>query len=108
MVNSVSGLSFLISLETEAVLLLVSTVVSYPHLACGETKVQLPNGEECQMLGFPDGSDHKQFACNEEDQGLVFGLESSLGEGNGYPVQYSCLENSMDRESTGSQRVRCD
>ena len=108
MVNSVSGLSFLISLETEAVLLLVSTVVSCPHLACGETKVQLPNGEECQMLGFPDGSDHKQFACNEEDQGLVLGLESSLGEGNGYPVQYSCLENSMDRESTGSQRVRCD
>ena len=60
------------------------------------------------MLGFSDGSDYKQFACKEGDQGLVLGLESSLGEGNGYPLQYSCLENSMDREYTRSQRIRHD
>ena len=35
--------------------------------------------------------------CNSEDPGLIPGWGRSLGEGNGYPLQYSCLENSMDR-----------
>ena len=43
------------------------------------------------------GSDGKESACNAEDLGLIPGLERSAGEGNGYPLQYSCLENSMDR-----------
>ena len=43
------------------------------------------------------GSDGKQSACHAEDLGLIPGLERSAGEGNGYPLQYSCLENSMDR-----------
>ena len=37
-------------------------------------------------------------ACNAADQGSVPGLERSPGEGNRYPLQYSCLENPMDRE----------
>ena len=43
------------------------------------------------------GSDGKESACNVGDPGLIPGLGRSLGEGNGNPLQYSCLENSMDR-----------
>ena len=43
------------------------------------------------------GSDGKEFVCNAEDLGSIPGLERSPGEGNDYPLQYSCLENSMDR-----------
>ena len=48
-------------------------------------------------MGFPGGSDGKESACNVGDPGLILGLGRSSGEGNGYPFQYSCLENSMDR-----------
>ena len=53
-----------------------------------------------------------ESACNAEDTGSIPGLGRSPGEGNGYPLQYSYLENSMDREAWqaavhgGSQRVR--
>ena len=46
---------------------------------------------------FPDGSDSKESAGNVGDLGLIPGSGRSLGEGNGNPLQYSCLENSMDR-----------
>ena len=45
------------------------------------------------------GSDSKESACNAEDQGLIPGLGGSPGEGNGYPLQYSCLENLKNREA---------
>ena len=48
-------------------------------------------------LGFPGGSDSKVSACNAGDLGLIPGSGSSQGEGNGNPLQYSCLENPMDR-----------
>ena len=48
-------------------------------------------------MGFPGGSDSKQSACNAGDLGSIRGLGRSPGEGNGYPLQYSCLENSMNR-----------
>ena len=48
------------------------------------------------VLGFPGGSDGKESTCNVGDLGLITGLERSPGEGNGYPLQYSGLENSMD------------
>ena len=61
---------------------------------------------------FPGGSDGKQSACNEGDPGSIPGLGRSTGEGNNKPLQYSYLENSMDRGSWkvgyrpwGSQRV---
>ena len=50
-----------------------------------------------RSLGFPDGSDAKESAYNAGDLGSIPGLERSPGEGNGNPLQYSCLENSMDR-----------
>ena len=49
------------------------------------------------IKGFPGGSDGKESACNSGDPGLIPGLGRSPGEGNGNPLQYSCLENSMDR-----------
>ena len=48
-------------------------------------------------LGFPGGSADKESACNAGGLGLIPGLGRSLAERNGYPLQYSCLENSMDR-----------
>ena len=42
-------------------------------------------------MGIPGGSDGKESACNAGDLGSI------LGEGNGHPLQYSCLENPMDR-----------
>ena len=46
---------------------------------------------------FPGGSVHKEYACNAGDLGSIPGFGRSLGEGNGNPLQYSCLENPMDR-----------
>ena len=46
---------------------------------------------------FPGGSDGKASACVAGDQGSVPGWGRSPGEGNGKPLQYSCLENPMDR-----------
>ena len=45
---------------------------------------------------FPGGSDGKASACNMGDPGSIPGSGGSPGEGNGNPLQYSCLENSMD------------
>ena len=60
--------------------------------------------------GFLGGSDGKEAACNSEDLGSIPGSGRSPEEENGNPLQYSCLENSMDRgadrlQSMGSQRV---
>ena len=62
-------------------------------------------------LGFPGGSDGNESTCSVGDLSSVSGLGKSPEEGKGYPLQYSCLENSMDREepgrlqSMGSQQV---
>ena len=49
------------------------------------------------FLGFPDGSEDKESICNTGVPGLIPGWGRSPGEGNGYLLQYSCLENFMDR-----------
>ena len=59
----------------------------------------------------PGCSDGTEFACNAGDLGSIPGLGRSPREGNGYPLQYSCLENSIDRGDSqttvrGSQRVQ--
>ena len=48
------------------------------------------------LWGFPGDSDSKASACNVGDLGLIPGSGRSSGEGNGNPLQYSCLENPMD------------
>ena len=47
--------------------------------------------------GFPGGSDGKESACDAGDPGSIPGSGRSPGEANGNPLQYSCLEDSMDR-----------
>ena len=49
------------------------------------------------MSLFPGGSVGKESVCNSGDPGSIPGLGRSPGEGSGNPLQYSCLENSMDR-----------
>ena len=49
------------------------------------------------MVGFPGGSNGKESACNAGDLGSIPGLGKYPGKGNGNPLQYSCLDNSMDR-----------
>ena len=65
------------------------------------------------ILGFPGGSDDKESAYNAGDLDLIPGLGRSLGGGHDNPLQYSCLENPMNRESWwaaghGVTRVRRD
>ena len=49
------------------------------------------------LLGFPGSSDGKESACKAGDLGSIPGLGRSLREGNGNPLQYSFLENSVER-----------
>ena len=49
------------------------------------------------QTGSPGGSESKESACKAGDTESVLGSEGSPGEGNGYPLQYSCLENSTER-----------
>ena len=64
--------------------------------------------------GFLGGSDCKESSCSVGDLGLIPALGRSPREGNGNPLQYPCLENSMDRgawrglQSMGSQRIGHD
>ena len=56
--------------------------------------------------GFPCGSAGKESACNVGDLGLIPGLGRSPGEGKGYSLQYSGLENSMDYTVRGKDYSR--
>ena len=59
-----------------------------------------------EMTGFPCGSAGKESACNVRGLGLIPGLGRSPGEGKGYPLQYSGLENSMDSIVHGVTKSR--
>ena len=56
--------------------------------------------------GFPRGSVGKESACNAGDLGSISGLGRSPGEGKGYPLQYSGLENSMECKVHGVEKSR--
>ena len=60
------------------------------------------------LKASPCGSAGKETACNVGVLGLIPGLGRFPGEGKGYPLQYSGLENSMDCTVMGLQRVRHD
>ena len=53
----------------------------------------------CLKMGFPAGSAVKNLSANTGDMGSIPGLGRSPGEGNGNPLQYSCLGNPTDREA---------
>ena len=60
-------------------------------------KAEEPEIKLLTPFDFPDGSDGKASAYNAGDLGSIPGLGRSPGEGNGNPLQYSCLGNPMDR-----------
>ena len=64
---------------------------AWSERSSGEERLPTP-----VFLGFPYGSAGKESTCNAEDQGSIPGLGRFPGEGKGYPLQYSGLENSMD------------
>ena len=79
-----------------------------------EKQVQDPSSEDADLgmthVGSPGGSDYKESCCNAGDQGQIHESGIFPGEGNSNPLQYCCLENSMDKGSwwamsIGSQRV---
>ena len=89
---------------------------SYPRATGGSGPALTPEVPAHLQLtmGFPSGSYGKESAYSAGDPGLIPGLWGSPGKGNGNPLQYSCLENPMDREawwaiqSMGLQRVGHD
>ena len=84
----------------------------------GEGVVEGATGvcKQIEKADFPGVSAGKESACDAGDIGSIPGLGTCPGERNGNPLQYSCLENSMDRQvwrvwghkSMGSKRVRHD
>ena len=95
----------------------------FPLTGLGEAVQQFPTGRQLvcthcprpasvilssYTADFPGGSDGKASAYNAGDPGSIPRFGRSPGEGNGDPLQYSCLENPMNGrlQSTGSQRVR--
>ena len=77
-----------------------SSIVAVPRLSCYTQHLLLTtfiyNIQQHQLQGFPCGSTGKKSACNVGDQGSIPGWGRSPGEGKGYQLQYSGLENSMD------------
>ena len=84
------------------------------HIKHGALNVNKTRGPPCDVmgaarievfpgadgnLGFPGGSDSNESACNAGDLGSIPVSRGSPGRGNGNPLQYSCLEHSMDRKA---------
>ena len=90
---------------------LVHSTINFSVTGPSSSPLDLSFEHEAQ--GFPGGSDCKESACNAGDLGSTPGSARYPAEGHGNPLQYSCLENSMDREPgrlqfMGQQRVRHD
>ena len=69
------------------------------NIADTEMRKQLFSIKADIKRGFPGGAEVKVSACNLGDLGSISGSGRSPGEGNGNPLQYSCLENPTDREA---------
>ena len=79
------------------------------HLCPLRRKLLVTESNNLPLSMASRSSESKQSACDAGDLGSVPGLVRSPGEGNGNPLQYSCLENPMEGgASMGSQRVRHD
>ena len=74
---------------------ILDIVPDFGQLSCKQMSA-ITYPMNCTLLGFPGGSDGKASASNAGDPGSILGSGRSPGEGNGNPLQYSCLEDSMD------------
>ena len=82
-------------ISSKALLYSTGNHIQYPVINHNRKNIK----KEClheYNWGFPDSSTGKELTCNAGDPGLIPGLGRSPGEGKGYPLQYSGLENSMD------------
>ena len=77
----------------------------WPHGLSTNLSSMLPLKKKIKLSDFPGGSDGKEPACNAGDPTLIPGSGRFPGEGNGYPLQYSCLENSITEEAGGLQSM---
>ena len=73
------------------------TSLNFPIRGARSCQLQIGTCHGCYLYGFPGGSEDKASACNAGDPGSIPGLGRFPGEGNGNPLQYSCLENPMVR-----------
>ena len=84
-------------------------VLWYQGMSCQlKKKILLINllfGKILYTKGFPGGSDGKESACKAGDLGSILGSGISPGEGNGNPLQYSCLENPLNRGTWGCKEA---
>ena len=87
---SQSGIALPVALSTTA------QIFVWPAIECLVRK-EKKKGVFGQSSGFPGGSEGIASACNAGDTGSIPGSGRSPAEGNGNPLQYSCLENPMDR-----------
>ena len=71
----------------------------------GKVSIHLGEDLAIALLFKPCSSVSKETTCNAEDPSLIPGLGRSPEEGNGNPLQYSCLENPMDRSLAGGSLV---
>ena len=79
-----------------------------PHSSCFTVLLHPPIPAPGLSWGLPWGSAGKESACNAGDLASIPALVRSPGEGKGYPLQYSGLENSIHSIAHGSPRVRHD
>ena len=108
MVSLISNLhSYSLGMWVLIFVIINNAVMNFIYYACWgigastcflRTSIHLANIEHLlRVRVFPGGSDSKESACNVGDTGLIPGSGRSSGEGNGNPLQYSCLENPMDQ-----------
>ena len=85
-------------LASDAVPHFLHFMAHYRHwlMPCLSYIFYIPFHSVCGSAGFPGGSAGKESPCNAGDLGSILGLGRSSGEGKGYPLQYSGLENSMN------------
>ena len=106
--TGVSALASFLPKKSQSLLKLMSfeSVMPSNHLILCCPLLLLPSIFPASW-SFPGGSDGKESACNAGDRGSIPGSERSPGEGNGYPLQYSCLEKSMNRSLVGGSPWGC-
>ena len=92
-----ASLSFTISQSLLKLVPTESVMPSNHFILCHPFSSYLQSFPVLGSFPVSSGSDGKEFACSAGDLGSIPGLGRSPGEGNDYPLQYSCLENSMDR-----------
>ena len=79
--------------------MLVSNHTFNPRVQEGKLSSKIAQSITTHDVGFPGGSDDKESAHNSRDLSLIPGSGRSPGEGNGNPLQYSCLENPVHKET---------